>query len=57
VEQPASKKGKKELVTKETWKPMVGLEEEAEVKEDHQFLREFMDCFAFSLHDLEVLKG
>jgi hypothetical protein len=44
-------------VTKETWKPVVGLEDRSEQVEEQAFLRQYVDCFAFSLHDLGVLKG
>jgi hypothetical protein len=47
----------KEAVTKDTWKPVVGLEDGAEQVEEQAFLRQYVDCFAFSLHDLGVLKG
>jgi hypothetical protein len=43
-------------VTKDTWKPTVGLEDGAEV-EEQGFLRKYVDCFAFGLHDLRILKG
>jgi hypothetical protein len=45
------------VVTKETWKPVVGLEDGVEQVEEQAFLRQYVDCFAFSLHDLGVLKG
>jgi hypothetical protein len=44
-------------VTKDTWKPAVGLEDGAAVVEDQEFLQKNVDCFAFGLHDLGVLKG
>jgi hypothetical protein len=44
-------------VTKDTWKLVVGLEDGAEQVEEQVFLRQYVDCFAFSLHDLGVLKG
>jgi hypothetical protein len=44
-------------VTKDTWKPAVGLEDGAAVVEEQEFLRKNVDCFAFGLHDLGVLKG
>jgi hypothetical protein len=44
-------------VTKDTWKPAVGLEDGAAVVEEQEFLRKNIDCFAFGLHDLGVLKG
>jgi hypothetical protein len=47
----------KEAVTKDIWKPVVGLEDGAEQVEEQVFLRQYVDCFAFSLHDLGVLKG
>jgi hypothetical protein len=50
-------KERKVAVTKETWKPVVGLEDVAEQVEEQAFLMQYMDCFAFSLHDLGVLKG
>jgi hypothetical protein len=45
------------VVTKDTWKPAVGLEDGAVVVEEQEFLRKNIDCFAFGLHDLDVLKG
>jgi hypothetical protein len=53
----AAPKERKEAVTKETWKPVVGLEDGAEQVEEQAFISQYVDCFAFSLHDLEVLKG
>jgi hypothetical protein len=53
----AAPKERKEAVTKETWKLVVGLEDGAEQVEEQAFLRQYVDCFAFSLHDLGVLKG
>jgi hypothetical protein len=53
----AALKERKEAVIKETWKPVVGLEDGAEQVEDQAFLRQYVDYFAFSLHDLGVLKG
>jgi hypothetical protein len=44
-------------VTKDTWKPAVGLEDGAAVVEEQEFFQKNVDCFAFSLHDLGVLKG
>jgi hypothetical protein len=44
-------------VTKDTWKSTVGLEDGAAVVEEQEFLRKNVDCFAFDLHDLRVLKG
>jgi hypothetical protein len=44
-------------VTRDTWKPAVGLEDGAEVVEEQEFLQKNVDCFAFGLHDLGVLKG
>jgi hypothetical protein len=44
-------------VTKDTWKPAIGLEDGAAVVEEQEFLRKNVDCFAFGLHDLGVLKG
>jgi hypothetical protein len=44
-------------VTKDTWKPAVGLEDGATVVEEQEFLQKNVDCFAFGLHDLGVLKG
>jgi hypothetical protein len=46
-----------EAVTKDIWKPAVGLEDEAAVVEEQGFLQKNVDCFAFGLHDLGVLKG
>jgi hypothetical protein len=43
-------------VTKDTWKPAVGLEDGAAVVEKQEFLRKNVDCFAFGLHNLGVLK-
>jgi hypothetical protein len=56
VEKTAPKKSK-EAVTKDTWKPTVGLEDGAEVVKEQGFLRKYVDCFAFGLHDLGILKG
>jgi hypothetical protein len=53
----AAPKECKEAVTKDTWKPVVGLEDGVEQVEEQAFLRQYVDCFAFSLHDLGVLKG
>jgi hypothetical protein len=47
----------KEAVTKNTWKLVVGLEDGIEQVEQQVFLRQYVDCFAFSLHDLGILKG
>jgi hypothetical protein len=44
-------------MTKDTWKPTVGLEDGAEVVEEQGFLQKYIDCFAFGLHNLEILKG
>jgi hypothetical protein len=44
-------------VTKDTWKSAVGLEDGAAVMEEQEFLQKNVDCFAFGLHDLGVLKG
>jgi hypothetical protein len=44
-------------VTKDTWKLAVGLEDRAAVVEEQEFFRKNVDCFAFGLHDLGVLKG
>jgi hypothetical protein len=44
-------------VTKDIWKPAVGMEDGAAVVEEQDFLQNNVDCFAFSLHDLGVLKG
>ena len=52
-----SKEERKEAVTKETWQPLVGLEDESEKKQEQEFLRGHVDCFAFGLRDLGVLKG
>jgi hypothetical protein len=43
-------------VTKDTWKPVVGLEDGAAVVEEQEFFRKNVDCFVFGLHDLGVLK-
>jgi hypothetical protein len=43
-------------VTKDTWKSAVGLEDGATIVEEQEFLQKNVDCFAFDLHDLEVLK-
>jgi hypothetical protein len=43
-------------VTKDTWKPAVGQEDGAAVVEEQEFLWKNVDCFAFGLHDLGVLK-
>jgi hypothetical protein len=56
VETAASKE-RKVAVTKETWKPVVGLEDGVEQVEEQTFLMQYVDCFAFSLYDLGVLKG
>jgi hypothetical protein len=56
VEKTAPKESK-EAVTKDTWKPTVGLEDGAEVVEEQGFLQKYIDCFAFGLHDLGILKG
>jgi hypothetical protein len=53
----AAPKEYKEAVTKDTWKPVVGLEDGTEQVEEQVFLRQYVDCFAFSLYDLGVLKG
>jgi hypothetical protein len=53
----AAPKECKEAVTKDTWKSVVGLEDGAEQVEEQVFLRQYVDCFAFSLYDLGVLKG
>jgi hypothetical protein len=44
-------------VTKETWQPVVGLEDGTQVVEEQGFLRKYVDCFAFGLYDLGILKG
>jgi hypothetical protein len=44
-------------VTKDTWKPAVGLEDGAAVVEEQEFFQKNVNCFAFGLHDLGVLKG
>jgi hypothetical protein len=44
------------VVTKDTWKPAVGLEDGAAVVEEQEFLQKNVDCFAFGLYDLGVLK-
>jgi hypothetical protein len=53
----AAPKECKEVVTKDTWKPVVGLEDGEEQVEEQVFLRQYVDYFSFSLHDLGVLKG
>jgi hypothetical protein len=53
----AAPKECKEAVTKDTWKPVVGLEDGVEQVEEQVFLRKYVDYFAFSLHDLGILKG
>ena len=53
----AAPKECKEAVTKDTWKPVVGLEDGAEQVEEQVFLMQYVDCFIFSLYDLGVLKG
>jgi hypothetical protein len=53
----AAPKECKEAVTKDTWKSVVGLEDGAKQVEEQVFLRQYMDYFAFNLHDLGVLKG
>jgi hypothetical protein len=53
----AAPKECKEAVTRNSWKPIVGLENGAEQVEEQTFLRQYVDCFAFSLYDLGVLKG
>ena len=44
-------------MTKDTWKPAVGLEDGAAVMEEQEFLQKNVDCFTFGLHNLGVLKG
>jgi hypothetical protein len=44
-------------VTKDIWKSAVGLEDGTAVVEEQEFLWKNVDCFAFGLHDLGVLKG
>jgi hypothetical protein len=56
VEKAVPKECKK-VVTKDTWKSVVGLEDGTEQVEEQVFLRQYVDYFAFSLHDLGVLKG
>ena len=46
-----------EAKTKDTWKPMVSLADRVVGVEEHEFFKEYVDCLAFNLHDLEVLKG
>jgi hypothetical protein len=53
----AAPKECKEVVTKGTWKPVVGLEDGAEQVEEQVFLKKYVVCFAFRVHDLGVLKG
>jgi hypothetical protein len=53
----AAPKEYKEAVTKDTWKPVVGREDGIEQVEEQAFLRQYMDYFAFNLHDLGILKG
>jgi hypothetical protein len=36
---------------------MVGLEDGAEAVEEQGFLRKYVDCSTFGLHNLEILKG
>jgi hypothetical protein len=55
VKKPALKE-RKEAVTKDTWKSAVGMEDGAAVVEEQEFRRKNVDCFAFGLHDLGVLK-
>jgi hypothetical protein len=50
-------KKSKEAVTKDTWKPAVGLEDGVAVVEEQEFLQKNVDCFFFGLHDLGVLRG
>jgi hypothetical protein len=47
----------KEAVTKDTWSLIVGLEDGGEQVEEQVFLRQYVDYFSFSLHDLGLLKG
>jgi hypothetical protein len=56
VEKTAPKESKV-AVTKKTWQLVVGLEDGAQVVEEQRFLRKYVDCFAFGLHDLGILKG
>jgi hypothetical protein len=42
-------------VTKDTWKPVVGLGDGAKEVEEQAFLRKYVDYFAFGLHDLRAL--
>jgi hypothetical protein len=44
-------------MTKDIWKSAAGLEDGAAVVEEQEFLQKNVDCFAFGLHDLGVLKG
>jgi hypothetical protein len=44
-------------VSKDTWKPTVGLEDGAEVVEEQGFLKKYIDYFSFGLYDLGILKG
>jgi hypothetical protein len=44
-------------VTKDTWKSAIGLEDGAAVVDEQEFLQKNVDCFAFGLHDLGILKG
>ena len=56
MEKPTLKDGK-EAVTRETWKSVIGLEDGVGLVEEQEFLRKYVDCFAFILHNLGVLKG
>jgi hypothetical protein len=50
-------KESKEAVTKDTWKPTIGLEDGTEVVEKQGSLRKYVNCFAFGLYNLGILKG
>jgi hypothetical protein len=39
------------------WKSVVGMKDGAEQVEEQVFLRQYVDCFVFSLHDFGILKG
>ena len=43
-------------MTKDTWKWIVDLEDGTEVMEEQGFLQKYIDCFAFGLHNLGILK-
>lgn len=47
----------KEAIIKDIRLPMLGLEDGAKEKEEQESFNEYVDCFAFNLHHLRVLKG